>query len=127
MNKIEWSEYDDEGDVLDVYFVKERRPSWTIELTPNIIISIDRNTRQPVGLTFLDYTELAKSTPWGPRSFPITGLADLPLAERELVFAVLNSPLIQKWLDISVVEDLPDSPFTVAHLEFPPPELVPSN
>jgi hypothetical protein len=95
MNEIEWSEYDEEGDVLDVYFVEERRPAWTIELTPNIMIRIDRNSRQPVGLTFLDYSELANPTPWGPRSFPITGLADLPLTERELVFAVLNSPPIQ--------------------------------
>lgn len=77
----EWYDYDAEGDVLDVYF-GERRAVWTIELTPNITISIDRTAQQAVGLTLLDSTELSRRTAWGPRSFPVTGLADLPLDER---------------------------------------------
>ncbi len=126
MNEIEWYEYDEEGDVLDVYFVAERQSAWTIELTPNIMISIDRLRQQVVGLTFMDYSALIAPTPWGPRSFPIVGLADLPLTERNLVFTVLNNPPVQKWLDVSVVENLPDSPFSVAHLESPPSELLDS-
>ena len=35
----EWYEYDEEGDVLDVYF-GERRAAWTIELTPNILTHV---------------------------------------------------------------------------------------
>jgi hypothetical protein len=124
MNDMEWYEYDEEGDVLDVYFVAERRPAWTIELTPNIMISIDRMRQEIVGLTFLDCTALIEPTLWGRRSFPITGLANLPIEEQELLFTVLSHPSVQAWLDISVVENLPDSPFTVAHLESPPPELL---
>ena len=41
----EWYEYDEAGDVLEVYF-GERRAAWTIELTPNIMISIDRVAQQ---------------------------------------------------------------------------------
>lgn len=124
MNQVEWYEYDEEGDVLDVYFVSERQPAWTIELTPNIMISINRAAQQAVGLTFMDYTALVEPTLWGRRSFPIIGLADLPLSERNLVFAILNSAPVEKWLDVSIVENLPDSPFSVAHLEAPPPELL---
>lgn len=111
----EWCEYDEEADVLDVYF-GERRPAWTIELTPNILISIDRSIPEVVSLTFLDYTELARPTDWGLHSFPITGLADLPKAERTLVLKVLNTPPVNQWLDVSIVQQLPDSPFVVTHL-----------
>lgn len=124
MKDIEWYEYDEDGDVLDVYFVAKRQPAWTIELTPNIMISIDRLRQQVVGLTFLDYTALIEPTLQGRRSFPVTGLANLPIEEQELVFTILNHPSVQAWLDISVVENLPDSPFTVTHLESPPPELL---
>jgi hypothetical protein len=118
----EWYEYDPEGDVLDVYF-DEKRPAWTIELTPNILISIDRTARRAIQLTLMDYAELIRPTEWGVRSFPITGLADLPLLERNLVFAILNSAPVNRWLDVSAVQLLPDSPFAVTHLAPPLREL----
>lgn len=119
----EWYSYDQEGDVLDVYF-GEKRPVWTIELTPHIMISIDRTNEQAVGLTLMDYTELTRLTVWGPRSFPITGLAHLPIDERDLVLTILNSPPVNGWLDISTVQLLPDSPFAVTHLETPPQRVT---
>jgi len=116
-------EYDEIGDVLDVYFEK-KCPAWTIELTGNITISIDRQTEQVVALSFLDFTELIRPTPLGPRSFPLTGLADLPLIERDLVVNVLTTSPVNTWLDVSAVQTLPDSPFAVTHLEPPPPEVL---
>lgn len=116
-------EYDQEGDVLDVYF-GEKRPVWTIELTDNIMISIDRQREQVVALSFLDFTELIRPTPLGPRSFPLTGLADLPLVERDMVMKVLTTLPVNSWLDVSAVQNLPDSPFAVTHLETPPSEVL---
>jgi hypothetical protein len=121
--KTEQYEYDQEGDVLDVYF-GAKRPAWTIELTPNIMISVDRTNEQAVSLTLIDYTELVRPTIWGARSFPITGLADLPIEERDLVLTILNSPPVNSWLDMSAVQMLPDSPFAVTHLEPPPPPIT---
>lgn len=124
---IERYEYDEEGDVLDVYFTdaqfSQRLPVWTIELTPNIMISIDRAAHQAVQLTLMDYSVLVRTTDGGPISFPIMGLADLPKAERQLVLATLTTPPVNRWLDISTVQLLPDSPFTVTHLEPPPQSL----
>jgi len=114
--------YDSESDVLDVYF-GEKRPAWTIELTDNILISVDREARAAVALAFLDLSVLLRPTPFGPRSFPITGLADLPIAERDLVLQLINSPPVSRWLDVSAVQSLPDSPFVVTHLEEPPEEI----
>ncbi len=116
-------EYDRESDVLDIYF-GERRRSWSIELTDNIMISVDREAGAAVALCLLDFTKLIRLTPFGPPSFPITGLADLPIAERDLVLEILNSPPVDRWLDVSAVQELPDSPFAVAHLEPPPPRIL---
>lgn len=121
----EWYEYDEESDVLEVYFTEKRR-AWTIELTSNIMISVDRDSEQVIGLIFLDYSELIRPVLWGVRSFPITGLADLPSDERLLVSRLLKTQAVQRWLDLSTVENLPDSPFTVTHLQPPPPELAKS-
>lgn len=124
---IEQYEYDKLGDVLDVYFTEaqfsQRPPVWTIELTPNIMINIDRTVGQAVQLTLMDYSVLVRTTDGGPISFPITGLADLPHAERQLVLAILMTPPINQRLNISTVQLLPVSPFTVTHLE-PPPQAV---
>jgi uncharacterized protein YuzE len=120
--RVRW-EYDADSDVLDVYF-GEKRPAWTIELTDNINISIDRNAAVAVALSFLDYSALVESTPFGPRSFPVTGLADLPISERDLVLRIITTEPVSGWLDVSAVEKLPDSPFAVAHLERPPKEVL---
>lgn len=109
-------EYDEVSDLLDVYF-GEKRAAWTIELTDHILLSLDRKARQIISLSFLDFTELSRPTPLGMRSFPLTGLADLPQAERELVIHVLTTPPASRWLDVSVVQSLPDSPFIVTHVE----------
>lgn len=116
-------DYDRESDVLEVYF-EERRRVWSIELTENIVIGIDREREQAVALTLLDFSQLASTTTYGPRSFPVTGLAELPGLERELVLRVITSEPVSRWLDVSTVENLPDSPFCVAHLEGQALELV---
>ncbi len=120
---IEQYEYDEISDLLDVYFGK-KRPAWTIELTDHIMLSLDRHSEQAVALSFLDFTELIRPTPLGPRSFPLTGLTDLPLTEYKLVIKVLTTPPVNTWLDVSAVQTLPDSPLAVAHLEVPPPQVL---
>jgi hypothetical protein len=114
-------EYDEIGDVLDVYFGENRR-AWTIELTENIMISIDRQTEEAVSLTLLDFTELIRPTPVGPRSFPLTGLDALPTDERDLVVKVLTTPPVSDLLDVSSVLSPPASPLPIMHLERRPIE-----
>jgi len=103
-----------------------RQPVSTIHKLdpPSRGITIERATRRVLALGFLDFRKLVERTPFGPRSFPITGLADLPLAERDLVLEVLGREPVRHWLDISTVEQLPDSPFAVTHLEPLPSELA---
>jgi hypothetical protein len=115
-------EYDIEGDVLDVFF-GDKRSAWTIELTDNILISIDRLTGQPVSLTFLDYSVLVEPGPFGWLSFPLYGLDLLPFADRTLVVKVLTEAPVNHWLDLSSVQFLSSSPLPVAHVAFVPPDL----
>ncbi len=120
-------EYDKVGDVLDIYFGENKR-AWTIELTENIMISIDHQTGKVVSLTLLDFTELVRPTPVGPRSFPLTGLDTLPADERDLVIQVLTASPVSALLDVSLVLSPPASPLPIIHLERRPVEkfdLVP--
>ena len=43
------------------------------------------------GSPLFDYSILAQQTELGPRSFPLTGLATLPAATREVVLDILTS------------------------------------
>lgn len=113
-------DYDSEAGILDVYF-SENRSAWTIELTDNILISIDRHIEEVVSLTFLDYSVMVQPGPLGRHSFPLIGLDTLPTSERILVIKVLTAPPVKKWLDLSTV--FSDSPITVARIAFVPPEL----
>lgn len=89
-DRNEQYEYDRESDLLDVYF-GEKRAAWTIELTEHIPLSLDRETGQAVSLSFLDFSELSRPAPLGLKSFPLTGLADLPHVERERVMRALTT------------------------------------
>ena len=108
-------EYDEIGDVLDVYFGENRR-AWTVELTDNIMISIDRLTQEAVSLTLLDFTELIRPAPIGPRSFPLSGIDNLLPDELDLVIKVLTTSPVSEVLDVSSVVSLPASPIPVMHM-----------
>lgn len=109
-------EYDAEADVLDIFFGETRR-AWTIELTDNIILGIDRTTQQPVSLTLLDFTVLTRPVGAGPRSFPLTGLVNLPTQERDLVARVLTTSPLSDFLDVSSMVLPATAPLPITHLE----------
>ncbi|MCW5849273.1 MAG: DUF2283 domain-containing protein [Anaerolineae bacterium] len=115
-------DYDTEADVLEVDF-GPRRPAWTVELTDNILLSIDRTTEQPVSLTLLDYSVMIQPGPFGSLSFPLHGLDPLPASERSLVLTILTHPPVSTWLSLSSVELLPTSPLPIVHVAYVPPDL----
>ena len=119
---IETYDYDAEADVLEVDF-GPRRPAWTVELTDNILLSIDRATEQPVSLTLLDYSVMIRPGPFGSLSFPLQRLDALPALERDLVLHSLTHPPVSTWLSLSSVELLPTSPLPVVHVAYVPPDL----
>jgi len=92
--------YDEMSDTLYVSFSPDEKATG-IELNDHILLRINKNERRAIGLTFLDYSLLAQKTEVGPRSFPLTGLAELSDELREMVLEILQQPPISDILSLS--------------------------
>lgn len=92
--------YDEISDTLYVSFSPGEKATG-IELNDHILLRINKKERRAIGLTFLDYSLLAQKTEMGPRSFPLTGLAELSDELRELVLDILHHPPVSDILFLS--------------------------
>ena len=92
--------YDEVSDTLYVSFTPGEQATG-IELTPHILLLLNKQERKAVGMTFLDYSLLAQKTDMGPRSFPLTGLTELSKELREIVLEILQSPPVSELLLLS--------------------------
>jgi uncharacterized protein YuzE len=92
--------YDEMSDTLYVSFAPGE-PATGIELNDHILLRINKQERRAVGLTFLDYSLLAQTTEIGPRSFPLSGLAELSVELREMVLDILQRPPVSEILLLS--------------------------
>ncbi len=93
--------YDETSDTLYVSFSPGAHGTG-IELNEHIILRVDKKQGAAIGVTFLDYSLLAQATEAGPRSFPLTGLAQLSEELRDLVLALLRRPPVSDILRISL-------------------------
>ena len=92
--------YDEVSDTLYVSFTPGEQATG-IELTPHILLRLNKQERKAIGMTFLDYSLLAQKTDMGPRSFPLTGLSELSENLREIVLDVLQRPPVSDVLLLS--------------------------
>jgi len=92
--------YDEMSDTLYVSFSPGENATG-IELNDHILLRLDKNEGRAIGLTFLDYSLLAQRTEMGPRSFPLTGLAELSEELREMVLGILRHPPVSEILFLS--------------------------
>lgn len=92
--------YDAASDTLYVSFAPGE-PATGIELNEHILLRLDVATRRAIGLTFFEYSLLAQQTEMGPRSFPLTGLAELGADRRALVLDILTTPPVNAILFVS--------------------------
>jgi uncharacterized protein YuzE len=83
--------YDEPSDTLYVSFASGEKATG-IELNDHILLRLNKAERRAVGLTFFEYSLLAQRTEVGPRSFPLTGLAQLSEELRELVLEIVSRP-----------------------------------
>jgi uncharacterized protein YuzE len=102
-----------EADVMVISFV-DRRSATGIELNENILLRVDRTAGEAVGLTIFNFSVLAQPTEMGPRSVPLTGLAELSPQMRELALSILLKSPVSDHLKLSAYAPSPD-----------PAELVP--
>ncbi len=92
--------YDESSDTLYVSFAPGVKATG-IELNNNILLRIDKDQRKAIGITFFDYSLLTQRADYGPRSFPLTGLAELSDELKELVTAILQQPPVTDVLTLS--------------------------
>ena len=92
--------YDEISDTLYISFEPGEKATG-IELNEHILLRINKKERRAVELTFFEYSLLAQRTEVGPRSFPLTGLAQLSDELREIVLDVLLRPPVSNFLSVS--------------------------
>lgn len=105
--------YDESGDMLDIFF-GENEPATGVELTDYILLRLNPNTGRVVSLTFLHFSILTEQTEYGPRSYALDKLDELPENLRELVVCALKTVPVNQFLKLSHFQESPTKrvPFT---------------
>lgn len=101
MNQNPSYSYDKEADVLYISFSPGEIPTAAVELNNNILLRFNRDERRAIGLTLMDFSVLVQLTALGPRSFPLSGLADLEPEWQEEVIEIITSPPVSHVLRVS--------------------------
>ena len=111
--------YDETSDTLYVSFEPGVKATG-IELNNNILLRIDKDKRQAIGITFFDYSLLAQRADFGPRSFPLTGLAELSEELQDIVLGIIQSPPVTDILTLSTYTPTDSEPIPVTSLSQTP-------
>ena len=104
--------YDKDVDILYISFYPGEKATTAVELNAAILLRFNREEKRAIGLTLMDFSVLIQPTDLGPRSFPLTGLADLEESWREMVIGIITSPPVNQILKVStyspsIVETIP--------------------
>lgn len=92
--------YDEESDTLSIAFSPAEKATG-IELTDHIILYINKAARRIVRMTLLDYSLLVQQTAFGPRTFPLVGLAAVSEDDREMILDILRSYPVKDMLQVA--------------------------
>jgi hypothetical protein len=105
--------HDETEDILEIFFGKNE-PATGIELTDHILLRLNQTTGRAVSLTLLHFSILTERTEYGPRSYPLNNLKELPEALRELVIRALTTSPVDEFLKLSYFQASPTKkvPFT---------------
>ena len=103
--------YDEEGDIFYISFHPGEKGTG-VELNENILLRLNREEKRALGLTLFNFSVLIQTTETGPRSFPLTGLADISKELRDVVTHIITHPPVSHYLKTltytpSLAESLP--------------------
>ncbi|RME87964.1 MAG: DUF2283 domain-containing protein [Anaerolineae bacterium] len=115
--------YDEMSDTLYVSF-KPGKKATGIELNEHILLRIDQDKREAIGITFFEYSLLVQKADFGPRSFPLTGLEQLSTEVRELVLDILQSEPVREILALSTYTPTYSEAVPIVFLRSVPAPLV---
>lgn len=105
--------YERNEDILEVFF-GQNEPATGIELTDHILLRLNQHTGKAVSLTILHFSILAERTEYGPRSYPLDSLDDLPEELQEVVVHIITTAPVNQFLKVSHFQASPTKrvPFT---------------
>lgn len=108
--------YDETGDVLDFFF-GENEPATGVELTDHILLRLNQKTGRAVSLTICHFAILTELTEYGPRSFPLDSLEELPEDLRELTTRVIVKTPVNQFLKLSNFQATPTKRVPLTYVE----------
>lgn len=108
--------YDEEADALDIFF-GENEPATGIELTDHILLRVNQKTARAVSLTINHFSILTEQTEYGPRSFALEGLEELPEDLRELTLRLLMKAPVNRFLKVSNFQMTPSQRVPLTYVE----------
>ncbi|MDE3089874.1 MAG: DUF2283 domain-containing protein [Chloroflexota bacterium] len=112
--------YDKEADVLYISFAPGEKATAAVELNESVLLRFNRAEKRAVGLTLMDFSVLVQLTKLGPRSFPLSGLADLEPEWQEEVIAIITQAPVNQILKVSAYAPSAIDIIPIASVEKPP-------
>jgi len=109
-------EYDESEDLLNIFF-GDNEPATGVELTDHILLRLDQKMGGAVSLTFLHFSIPTEHTEYGPRSFWLDNLKELPEDLKELVLRVMTTSPINQFMKLSHFQASPTTHVPLAHVE----------
>ena len=111
--------YDQEADILEIFFGKNE-PATGIELTDHIVLRLNKQTQRAISLMLLHFSILTEHTEYGPRSYPLSKLDDVPAELRELALHLLTSMPVNQFLKLSHFQASPNRRIPFTYVESQP-------
>jgi hypothetical protein len=111
--------YDKAGDILEIFFQKGRG-GLGVDLTENIVLRYDRESQEPLSLILIGFSRLIRPTVFGPPSFRLTALAELPPDMQQVILHILNSFPVNQFVKVSGLQLSPGGELQpITYLEQP--------
>ena len=111
--------YDQAADILEMFF-GANEPATGVDLTDHIILRLNQQTKRAISLMLIDFSILTERTEYGPRSYPLDKLSDLPDDLRELVLHLVTSMPVSQFLKISHFQASPTECVPLTYVECQP-------
>jgi len=88
-------DYQRQDDILYVTFGEEGRKGFGVNLHDNVLLRFDRNSGEPLGLTFIDYSRLK-----GLGAVPLNDFSKLPEGVEPMVRRILLSEPVCRFIEV---------------------------
>jgi hypothetical protein len=111
--------YDQEADTLEIFF-GQNEPATGVELTDHILLRLNKQTRRAISLTLLHFSILTERTEYGPRSYPLDKLDQVPEDLRELTLHLMTSMPVNQFVKLSHFQASPTEQIPFTYVESQP-------